>query len=117
MATQVNDQFIHSRTKDRSVCGHVLMNQCRSLLTHNNDKKTHKILLQRICATSIGKLVPLRYRVILVVLRIFMYPEQIWIILGCPICRVSSISGNKMNGRLLLKEKVNESCIYVCICL
>ena len=44
-----------------------------------------------------------------------MYPEQIWIILGYPICRVSSLRGNRMNGRLLLKEKDNKTCMYVCM--
>ena len=42
------------------------MNQCRSLLTLKNFKikesSKHKYFLQRICTTSIGKSVPLRYR-------------------------------------------------------
>ena len=57
------------------------------------------------------------FQVILVVLRIFMYPEQLWIIFECPICQISSLCGNRMNGMPLQKEKKNKSCTYVCIYL
>ena len=64
VATQVNDQLIHPTSKQISVSGHDLVNQCGSLLTRKNLEikgfSNHKYFLQRICATSIGK-VPIRY--------------------------------------------------------
>ena len=36
VATQVNDHLFHHSSKQISVCSHVLMDQCRSLLTHKN---------------------------------------------------------------------------------
>ena len=65
VATQVNDQLFHPTSKQISVSGHVLMNQCGSLLICKNHEikglSKHKCILQRMCATSIGKLVPLRF--------------------------------------------------------
>lgn len=47
------------------VSGHVLLNQCGSLLTRKthqiNGSSKHKYFLQKICSTSIGKSIPLLY--------------------------------------------------------
>ena len=54
-----------NRNEKLSVSGHVLLNQCGSLLTRRkhklNGSSKHKYFLQRICASTIGISVPLVY--------------------------------------------------------
>ena len=65
VAIEVNDQYVNHTSNKISVSDHILMIQCGYLLTRKNHEikglSKHKHFLQRICATSIGKSVPLRY--------------------------------------------------------
>ena len=65
-AYEVSDEMIKSGTfGDMVISGHVLLNQCGTLLTRKKyqikGSSRHKFFLQRICATTIGSSIPLLY--------------------------------------------------------
>ena len=64
MAIEVNDQYVNHTSNKISVSDHILMIQCGYLLTRKNHEikasSKYEHFIQRICATSIGKSVPLR---------------------------------------------------------